>query len=409
MSDTLLSQCTVLVVTYNRPAMLAQQLHYLWASSLPVVIEILDSSAEKQAAQNEAVAGRYPNVRYRSFPASTPVFSKFAQGLAGVKTPYCVLLPDDDFLFLESLSELLRVLESDETIAATHGCYFEYRSSGKKIHITDIIQSQANLGQSSGVERVAALMGRGYEALTYAVCRTAPAAAAFAVASEQRSILAQELLAGTALAAQGKVLRLNFFSHGRRAESTIGYQHWHPMEWMAMEPSGIFGAYPPYREALLRVLAGHREASCTDDEARRIDLAHLAYLSRYLDADVLMRVVEHGAGPQDAALIFDLAREAWSEKYGPQWLKPLRKGDAFSRKIRHFIRRTGLRYKTELLRTAGVYKISRQAPNEVSIREVRFGFKFAKGVERNNLGSLEGLTDIASALALREHLPGTTK
>jgi glycosyltransferase domain-containing protein len=393
-------RCSILLTTYNRPRLLAQQLYYLARSGFVGPVGIFDSSEDAAAKQNKALATQFPSCRYTHLPSSTPVFVKFSHAVDTVTTPYCVLLPDDDFLLIERLGDLANSLDACPQAAAAHGLYFEFHTAGSSIHVTDLLQAGGDLRQETGSDRVLALMPK-YQALTYAVCRTEPAKIAFAEALKQRSVLAQELLAGAAIAAMGPVLRLEFFSHGRRAGSSLGYRQWHPLEWSAVDPESLFREYITYREALLRIVLANEPELKPDVAARKIDLAHLAYLSQYLDADVLADAAVRRVDVVGADAIAEAAWDVWGGKRGAAWLRPLRRGSAASRLLRRMARKFQVRYRLRSMSGRGGLEIP------CNTQKVRISPKWMREVDRlgKSTSIREQLPELACALAIREQPP----
>jgi hypothetical protein len=297
--------------------------------------------------------------------------------------------------------DIVAALEADRDAAAAHGLYFEYHTHARRVHVTGLIQSGAHLDQARAADRVVALM-TGYEALTYAVCRTDAARIAFAEAAAQESVLAQELLAGTGVAAFGKVLRLPFVSHGRRAGSSLGYRQWHPLEWSAVDPAGLFAAYGPYRTALIDMVLKQEPHADRAGTARSIDLGHLAYLSHYLDADVLSDVAFRDLAKLGSEGVVEVAWDVWAGKRGPAWLKPLRNGNPVSRGLRRAVRRMGLRYLLSSWRPrdSEIFAIA-DADSKEEVR-LESGFLDDPLVASMLSDSRSDLKRLTNALALRE-------
>lgn len=397
--------CTIFVATYNRPTMLAQQLHYLSSAGYDGPVHVLDSSDVEQAQHNALVASAYPRFVYRHLPSTTPVFSKFAEAFSQAETPYSVLLPDDDFLLVSRLSDIIAALEADQDAAAAHGHYFEYHRQGKSVRVTSLIQSGAHLNQSAAANRVVALMAS-YEALTYAVCRTEKAKTAFAEAAKQESILAQELLSGTGIAALGKVIRLDFLTHGRRSGSTLGYRKWHPMEWSVVDPAGLFAAYGPYRTALLDIIANHEPDVDLETAKRQIDLGHLTYLSHYLDPEVLIDAAARDPNTMGASGVVESAWDVWAAGRGPAWARPFRTGNIASRLLRRMVVRSGLRYKLprSKQRSQEIYSVA-DTGTECTVHLERTFFDDPV-VAENLLDTASDFKQLSCALAVRESTKG---
>src|SRR6185436_18391380 len=119
------------------------------------------------------------------------------------------------------------------------------------------------------------------EALTYAVYRTDVAVRVYQESRQMESILARELLSGALTVLAGKTARLKVIYYGRSTGPSAGYKNWHPLEWIATDPAGMFREYAAYRRAVVRAMA---PGGVTAEEATRLcDLIHLRYLSAFLD------------------------------------------------------------------------------------------------------------------------------
>ncbi len=308
---------TILIPTFNRPDFLSSQLTYIFGTSPSQIVIVLDSSEEIAAGKNRAIAQEFPNVEYRQFRQDIPVFSKFSDGADFVKTPFLVFLPDDDFLWLNNLSSMIDALLADSSSVAAHGVYFEYSGNRAQVDVTSLIHTDAEVIADKALDRVFALMSC-YEALTYAVYRTAVARQALFAASSQNSILAQELLAGAVTAVMGKIIRLPIITHGRRVASTAGYNQAHPVEWLATDPAGMFSAYFSYRSILIDSIAALEPDIEAEEITRQVDLAHLCYLQPFLEPHILKNLINvpTGAirGKNEGALALDL----WRERYDRQ-------------------------------------------------------------------------------------------
>lgn len=353
------------MATYNRPAMLQRQLDYIGRYPLRGPVLVLDSSRDEVAKANASHAAAIPGMEYLQFPSSMPVFTKFSAGLERVETPFCMILPDDDFVWLDTVPEMVAALDSDRDAVVSHGLYFEFFSQDGEIHVTELIQGAAAHVAGSASQRVVSLMTE-YEALTYALYRSDAARRSFDLAKRQESVLAQELLGGAAAVAQGKVLRLPTLTHGRRAGSTLGYRNWHPLEWSAVSPQGLFDAYRPYRESLLDLVRSLEPAADDIALARRIDLAHLAYLAAYLSPEVLRSAARADLDENNEISIMETAWDIWAGERGPAWARPFRRGGQLTRWMRRKIRETGARYWVAALKSR--FETSRGAASEGAVR-----------------------------------------
>ena len=51
------------------------------------------------------------------------------------------------------------------------------------------------------------------------------------------------------------VRTLNVVYYGRNTNPSLGYRNWHPLEWLATDPAGLFREYQTYRSVLARHIA----------------------------------------------------------------------------------------------------------------------------------------------------------
>jgi len=348
--NTLLSQpgpsaraelCTLVVPTHNRPLQFEQQFRYLAAETTQYPIVVADSSDPSTARKNRDLVNDVSRARYVHF-APSKIFEKFSSSLQEVDTAYCMFVPDDDFVWLGALPRLVQALDDDAGCSAVHGHYFEFFTRGPSVHVTQVIQSGADIRSHSPSDRVVDLMAS-YEALTYACYRTEVAKASFAAAATQSSILAQELLQAAITVARGTVKRLPFFSHGRRAESSLGYANWHPTEWLAVDPASLFSAYQDYRSELVGELCRLEAGTARQAIERKVDLAHLAYLSGYLNANVLREIARYNPHDVGREGVVETVREFWAREYGSRWTRFLRNGNRIVRFARRRFRALGMR------------------------------------------------------------------
>jgi glycosyltransferase domain-containing protein len=120
-----LSDLTLVIPAYNRPAYLARQVDY-WANT-GVQLCILDGSKEK--VPDDLIARMGTNVHYEYMPIGFNERLVYASQI--VKTKYVALLGDDELYAKQGLLDCLNTLESDPRLIGCVGrsLYFFYRDS----------------------------------------------------------------------------------------------------------------------------------------------------------------------------------------------------------------------------------------------------------------------------------------
>ena len=209
-------------------------------------------------------------------------FDKFREGLHKVTTEFCALCADDDLVVLDGVQRCLEALRSNPSASVAQGYSFSFlcRQDGG-MDLGNILYFTPTIDDATPLARLAKLFAR-YQAATYGNYRTPVLQRIFDTLKPMQSILARELL-GTALAAiEGHMIRVLCFSHGRSMDASESYEHWHPLEWFAKDPRGLFSEYHLYRELMAQAVLGRPDNTHDAAAVRRIlDLIHLRYMVRH--------------------------------------------------------------------------------------------------------------------------------
>ena len=167
-------------------------------------------------------------------------------------TEFCALCADDDLVVLDGVQRCLDALRANPQASVAQGYSFSFLCQHNgDMDLGNILYFTSTIDDATPLARLAKLFAR-YQAATYGNYRTPVLQRIFDTLKPMRSILARELL-GTALAAiEGQMIRVACFSHGRSMDASESYEHWHPLEWFAKEPQGLFSEYHFYRELMAR-------------------------------------------------------------------------------------------------------------------------------------------------------------
>lgn len=117
----MLEKITIVIPTFNRPAYLKRLLRFLNSYGHAFTILILDSGGEKISDREGVSLLSTKNIIRREFESNIFFPLKMAEGLREVKTPFCVLCADDDFVIPESLISCASFLERNEDYSSAMG------------------------------------------------------------------------------------------------------------------------------------------------------------------------------------------------------------------------------------------------------------------------------------------------
>lgn len=270
---------TLVIPTYNRPALLHGLLAHLRATRALFPIIVLDSSKEESRLVNRrTVASSSLRVQLAEFQQTIPVIEKLISGLEGVKTRYVALCADDDLVFVDTIEASLEELEASNDHVACHGTYLNFSPQGRTINV-HIEYSAPSLDGETPIERIFQQLSR-YEALNYAVYRRECLVNAVSTSTNVRTPMFWELFSGTVPLLSGKVKRLGRVSNARRARVGKMGIDWHPVSWICEDPDQFFTEFANYRREFLKV--AERMRVHAPDFATKFTRAHIPYVLKEL-------------------------------------------------------------------------------------------------------------------------------
>jgi len=298
---------TLIVPTYNRPALMSRQLLYLARRRFPYPVMILDSSEDDAFGRNAASIAAAPHlsIRHERYPSAIAPYEKFANGLDLVATPYASFCADDDLLFTETIDACLALLDNNPSFIGAHGLYLNFHEKDGEFLVTYTVYDGPAIDGEDGLARVTNQM-RAYQAVFYAIFRTPVLRDSMRVASGMSFVLFQELAQSALALVKGGVARLDRFYMARNTGPSIPYSNWHPHQIIADNAAALFEQYAIYRDVIVEALAKEAHLRDTLGAARMrqvLDVAHLRYLSPLLYAPILDYIMEQNrAGATTAAI-----------------------------------------------------------------------------------------------------------
>ena len=279
---------TIIIPTYNRPESLLRTVRFLRRRSPALPLIVADGSTAQYAPRNAESAGFGDNIAYfhePSIPDEKPwknYCRRMRLALARNDTPYSVACADDDLLISENAVDAARFLESNTDYVGCHGHYLQFEYSGGGIKVPNVEYQGPPLDAADVPARLLQLFSH-YEALFYAVFRTAAMRVLLDRYSEPEPPLWPEIYHSTGAVVAGKVHRndkifclrnIGNAPHYRSDSSFLNFG-----QWIAADFEGFLAHYAIYRSRVL----GWSAAGPDSSVLKALDIAFLTYIGSEFD------------------------------------------------------------------------------------------------------------------------------
>lgn len=294
---------TIAIPTHNRHRSLAAFLVFLERAGVTARVMVVDSSDEPHRAENrKSVSGAALSISYIEVERNLPLKVKLARLAEKVETPYCVLTPDEDPLFLGAVDAAVRFLIEHPDFVAAAGYWFTMRGDKNIIDITSLDYFRPSIEQDQPLQRIYNYI-RYYQPTLWSVYRTDVMRRIFPTVLNISGFFLEELLFGALTLIEGKIARIPMIYAGRnyslaQVDSQNHLYHTgHPLHWFINEPADMFERYLPYRDVIMESL--RRVDAIVESEAktvRLLDLIHGTYLGPSLDRDRISFEIEKSLG-----------------------------------------------------------------------------------------------------------------
>lgn len=268
---------TLIVPTFNRHDWLRSLVTYLAHGRMKGTLLVLDSSNEEVARKNrQLIDASSLDAKVQSYSETISFREKLVDGFTRVKATYCSMCADDDLVVPSAIASCVEFLDAHQDHVGAQGLYFAFSQERMHFFVDDVVYDHPSIDAEGPVERLKQLFDD-YQSNFYAVYRTGVQAEAIAKAAANESLLFFELAQSALTAIRGKIARLPLVYAGRRRSPSAGNpKHWHPVEWVAVDPADLFRHYDAYRNRLLEFMG--LEENKQVSELRVLDLIHLHYL-----------------------------------------------------------------------------------------------------------------------------------
>lgn len=273
---------TVVIPTFNRPALLRRLVRYYSLKAPWLKILVLDSSNPQLAGENMAATALMgSSCEYRIFDQSTPMAVKISRGLDSVETSTVSLCADDDLVLPTMLKTASEFLANSPEYVCAHGLYLNFTVNGSAVTLTKEYCGPS-IEDTNGVERVFSLM-QNYESLFYAVYRTSHLKNIFDGVSRQKTLHYQELFQSVASLFIGKTKRFPSIYAARQSCDPAEPERdkWQTYYWFADNADDFIAQYGRYREDLCDFVTANRCCPhLTREKCKMVlDLSHATYFS----------------------------------------------------------------------------------------------------------------------------------
>lgn len=140
--------CTIIIITYNRPQHLQRLLGYYNEYGGELNIIVADSSADdiKWVNYNTVASLNNPLFKYSyNFDSSVNPITKIYCALGQVNTKYCVICADDDFISVAGISESTKFLDCNPDFATVCGSYAIFMVNSKGVPYYRLYEGESNI------------------------------------------------------------------------------------------------------------------------------------------------------------------------------------------------------------------------------------------------------------------------
>lgn len=131
-----MKKASIIIITHNRPKYLRRILDYYSGYDADHKIIVSDSSSEEIKTTNRQIISSFPKLDILYIGHYVDKVDDFrhqvADTLKYVKTKYCVLCADDDFVTPGGIKRSVEFLESNPDFSVVHGRYVCFYLKGKK-------------------------------------------------------------------------------------------------------------------------------------------------------------------------------------------------------------------------------------------------------------------------------------
>lgn len=280
-----MTNCTIIIPTYNRPAYLHRILGYYDSFGESFDIIVADSSSGENKKLNKEIISSLSNldIKYLDhYSTEINPHHKIGDVANYAKTKYCVFCADDDFVTPNGIRESVDFLEQNPGFAVAQGRYIAFCLKGDEMGKQQLVwkptESHESITFSDVKLRLSCHLSNYSQLTTYGVHRAELLQMVYGelLKSEVDPMLFGELLPSMLILIYGKMKCLDVFYAARDAYSAGNW----PTLKDAIESGRYDNEYTKFRDCLSIHLS--KQAQLNIEESKKVvDDAMSAYLKKY--------------------------------------------------------------------------------------------------------------------------------
>jgi glycosyltransferase domain-containing protein len=279
-----MTNCTIIIPTYNRPIYLRRILDYYDSFGEGFKIIVADSSSDENKKINKDIisSGSNLDIQYLdSYPTEINPYHKIADMVNYAQEKYCVFCADDDFVTLNGIKKSVDFLEKNRDFTAAHGRYITFwleRGKNGQYFRWQSTYSALSIAFEHPEQRLTYHLSN-YSPTFYAVHRSTLLKTLYkeTLTSTVNLVLFGELLPSMLTLVYGKMKCVDVLYAVRQGYSTGNW----PMTLRDAVRTGIYqGEYSKFRDCLSLHLS--KQARLDIEESKKlVDEAMSAYMKKY--------------------------------------------------------------------------------------------------------------------------------
>ena len=303
---------TALVPTRNRPLHCARQLHFLRENKFTHRIIVLDASEPENSEQVRRSCSGV--AEFRHFGQEFRMADKLAAAVVDVRTPYVILIPDDDIVLPHAIADAMSFLDNHADFVVAHGYFIGFRAPEKDVDMYHMIGFTPSIIDEEPLRRHYNLLRR-YQSFYWGVFRTEIFRSAVTMACTMDVVVFRELTVMCTTILQGKVARLPSVYALRGTEKSHAALHQsHPFFFALRDARDFFRNYVLFRDQIAAFI--RRTAIETPPGVQLeqlLDLTYGTYLGREVNVGMINHAVEILLGDPMPPIEIDPPAPSWQE------------------------------------------------------------------------------------------------
>ncbi len=285
----ILSELTLVVVTYNRPTMVQRLVRYLCSQAPELLLVLVDhGDPESQESNAIALSSLSTAVRHLRLPEEMLLDEVLVRATDQLSTPYAAFCPDDDIPVIDGIFAALSMLSEDSDMVCAHGYILSLTETNTAMYFGPVEDYVPSYNNAEPLARLFSMMRR-YQPLFWSFYRTEILVWVMheVAAAKLSNSMFQEFFHAALVCSRGKIGRAPSISLWRRVtDSHVDRRRIHPFHQLIDNPSLLGANYKEFCDKLLPYYIEDVSRVTSDNAfvvSRVIDLVFVQFLVRHID------------------------------------------------------------------------------------------------------------------------------